>query len=404
MERRICLPDYYEILSFAGQSEHFETWKCKDLRTESFVAVKVLRPLYWLNEDESAYRRENVIRSITRLQDLDIRGVTRITEIGETSNLLYFIRPWIEGITLADHIRMFGPMPLRQVEYALTSIGAALEALHNEGIQWNSIPLEKIICHPHNVCYLTDIGLAKSAGEFKINGISCRYAHTGFEETLRSLAAIAVEALTGSPVTPGNVKDAHLSYLPPYARYALKQTLYSRKPAYPSIEDFLCAMYPRSNMHLFRLVWRPAAAVGIMSALITAGGYAYSSRRQSNIPAAMQVRKDPFAGLSVDDQEIIKLAIRRQGVAALSHPAIASVFHLSQSQYNQVQEALSEQRENTVAMVENAALGQNDDIAARMKTMREETDARVLLILNDDQRGLWNSLSNSAPAEQVPAL
>lgn len=421
MTTQILLPDNFEVLGVVGQGELTTVLHAYDRSTSQTVAVKVLPHLAWLTERESRARRHFVIDSMSALACLrhpNIASVYRAEEYGDTVLVTRDLAP---GASLRSLLHRYGTLPLGEVGWIVTQTARLLDALAADGLCHGGLSAENIIMDSGGSVVITDAGFAPAARRFTVAGTSCAIAPRVRPETdLTALAAVAFEALTG--VWPlrrdGSIAQAY--HLPTAVRTALNRTL---KGSYAgTASDFAEELVPVQRPALFRIVWQPAAVVGLLGALATVGGHALSESGTASTnapasvvtaspqtalpapPAAQVAAAAALPTLSDEERRAIQLAIRRQGPAALAHPAIAELFRLSDAQQAAIEECLAEQRTRVGMIVSAAADGVKSDTGVAMQNLRETTATRIALLLDDAQRALWESLTNEARNPEDPVL
>jgi eukaryotic-like serine/threonine-protein kinase len=123
------------------------------------LAMKLLHAEY-------AAKPEIVQRFFDEARAVNLIGHPNIVDITDFATLpdgrSYIIMEFLEGESLAEHIRRTGPMPAARVREILLPICAALEAAHGAGIVHRDLKPENIhlVPPPHHVKVL-DFGIAK---------------------------------------------------------------------------------------------------------------------------------------------------------------------------------------------------------------------------------------------------
>lgn len=421
MTTQRSLPDNFEVLGVVGQGEFTTVLHAYDRSTSQTVAVKVLPHLAWLTEHESRARRHSVIDSMSALTCLRHPNIASVYRAEEHGDMVLVTRDLAPGTSLRSLLRRYGTLPLGEVGWIVTQTARLLDALSADGLHHGGLSADNIIVDSGGCVVITDPGFAPAARCFTVAGVPCVMASPIRPETdITALAAVAFEALTG--VWPlrrdGSIAQAY--HLPSVVRVALNRALMGNYTGTAS--DFAEELVPTQRPALFRIVWQPAAAVGLLGAMATLGGHAFSESgaAPTNVPApvvtaspqtappappAVQAAAAPtLPTLSEEERRVIQLAIRRQGPAALAHPAIAELFRLSEDQQAAIEECLAEQRTRVGMIVSAAADGTKTDTGVAMQNLRETTATRIALLLNDTQRALWESLIDKARNPEDPVL
>ncbi|WEG11627.1 Stk1 family PASTA domain-containing Ser/Thr kinase [Pullulanibacillus sp. KACC 23026] len=148
--------DRYKIISRVGDGGMSVVYKAEDLILDRLVAVKVLRSDF--SSDEAFIRRfRREAESVASLSDPNI---VSIYDIGEEENLHYIVMEFIDGMTLKEYIKQFGPLPSRDAVYILKQIASALEHAHNQGIIHRDIKPQNILIDDQDNVKVTDFGIA----------------------------------------------------------------------------------------------------------------------------------------------------------------------------------------------------------------------------------------------------
>src|ERR1700689_1940347 len=139
----------YEIVSLLGKGGMGEVWKARDPKLGRDVAIKV-------SAQQFTDRFEREARAIAALNHAN---VCTLYHIGPN----YLVMEYIEGATLAEHIRE-GPIPLGEALGIARQIADALEAAHEKNIVHRDLKPANIKIRPDGSVKVLDFGLAK-AGE-----------------------------------------------------------------------------------------------------------------------------------------------------------------------------------------------------------------------------------------------
>src|SRR6266566_9906287 len=100
----------YEIAGPIGAGGMGEVYRARDTRLDRTVAVKVLTGV--LAADSDARRRfEHEARAIAALNDPHI---CTIHDVGRHGELDYLVLEYLEGQTLADHLRRSAQLPVKE--------------------------------------------------------------------------------------------------------------------------------------------------------------------------------------------------------------------------------------------------------------------------------------------------
>lgn len=149
----------YEILEHIGSGGMADVYKARCLKTNRYVAVKVLRKEY--SEDETLIRRFTSEARSTA--DLHHPNVVSILDEGNDQGIHYIVMELAEGMTLKRYIRRYGRLSVREtVDFAI-QIANGIQAAHEHGIVHRDIKPQNIIVSDSGKIKVTDFGIAKAA-------------------------------------------------------------------------------------------------------------------------------------------------------------------------------------------------------------------------------------------------
>jgi alpha-mannosidase len=87
-----------------------------------------------------------------------------------------------------------------------------------------------------------------------------------------------------------------------------------------------------------------------------------------------------------------QLSLQQQGPPALARPEIAKEVGLSEAQQNQIRQIQQAQQEAMRSMMQGGGGGDRQAMMEQMQAMREETNKKILAVLNAEQRAKWDSM------------
>ncbi|MER3524127.1 MAG: hypothetical protein C4326_08690 [Ignavibacteria bacterium] len=149
--------DTYEITGILGKGGMGVVYKAKDKTLERDVALKMMEAN--LARDEEFLKRfKSEAKALAKLQNPNIVSVfaLRETELG-----LALVMEFVEGNTLADQIRLQGPLPLHRTIKIFKQILGALGDAHRNNVIHRDIKPSNVMLTKDDVVKVTDFGLAK---------------------------------------------------------------------------------------------------------------------------------------------------------------------------------------------------------------------------------------------------
>jgi len=419
MTTRISLPDHYEIEDVLGQGRLSIVLRARDLRTDRAVAVKTLRPVGWLGMSEVAARNERSEEGLRPLIGLRHPNLAAVHEVCTHEDTFFLARDLAGGTSLRTLLRQRGPLSLYEARWMASQVADGIDALGDAGFPHGALTPDNVFVENNGLVRITDAGFSRTAGALSLAGVACQMtAPVAPTDDVAALAALTFNMLTGHWPFRSDGKIAQAYSAPPAAREALHRALVGGRKEFRSAAAFTDALLPNAEPRptLFRLVWQPAAAMGLFGALATIGGHAVSEEPGAKavppassvkiaaaIPAQVKEEAAPNT-LSEEDRQAVALAIRRQGLAALTHPAIADIFRLTRQQRIDIMDCLVEQRARVAEIVSAAADGPTGEVGTAMQTLRESTNVRILMILDDAQREQWQAFASAPLAPGQPVL
>lgn len=155
---RDVLAGRFAVEGVAGQGGMATVFKARDERHQRTVAVKVLRP-----ELAQAIGPERFLREIHVAAQLQHPHVLPLHDSGEADGLLYYVMPFVDGPTLADHLREHGPLPVDDVLRLGQQVAEALGHAHAHGVVHRDIKPGNVLLS-QGQAVVADFGLATGGG------------------------------------------------------------------------------------------------------------------------------------------------------------------------------------------------------------------------------------------------
>jgi Tol biopolymer transport system component len=154
---REALAGRYQIVREAGEGGMATVYLARDLKHDRDVALKVLKP-----ELAAAVGQQRFLREIRIAAGLQHPGILPLYDSGEAGGFLYYVMPFVDGMTLHQRIERYGPLAMEEAVAIARDIAEALEYAHGKGLVHRDIK-------PGNVLFLNgrpvlcDFGLATAA-------------------------------------------------------------------------------------------------------------------------------------------------------------------------------------------------------------------------------------------------
>jgi len=161
VERGLVLGPYH-ILAPVGRGGMGAVYLARDSRDQRLVALKVLPPQKYKQEERqlARFRREMEI-----CQRVSHPHVTRTFEAGVVNNVYFIAMEYVPGVTLRKRVTDGGPLPVARTARLFAQIAAALDHAHGQGLIHRDLKPGNIMITPNGHAKLLDLGLALIEGE-----------------------------------------------------------------------------------------------------------------------------------------------------------------------------------------------------------------------------------------------
>jgi len=156
---RAALAPDYELLRELGSGGMGTVYLARDVRLDSSVAVKVLRPELWTVEAATQFVEE--ARILRRLRHANI---VPVHDVDERQGLTFYVMDYLAGDTVQSRLEESGPLSVDGARKLGRDLLEALEVAHQNGVIHRDVK-------PANVFFdgergvLTDFGIARRLTE-----------------------------------------------------------------------------------------------------------------------------------------------------------------------------------------------------------------------------------------------
>ena len=147
----------YQIERELGRGGMATVYLAKDLEHDRQVAVKVMRP-----QIAAAMGAERFLREIEIAGSLDHPNILSLLDSGETSDLLYYVMPFIEGESLGERIERDGPLAVEAVLQIAREVASALTYASEQGVVHRDIKPDNIMLTADGHAVVMDFGVGKA--------------------------------------------------------------------------------------------------------------------------------------------------------------------------------------------------------------------------------------------------
>ena len=175
-------------LDGAGMSRVFVA---NEARLGRRVVVKVLAPE--LAAGISADRFEREIRIIASLQQANI---VPLIAAGHAGGLPFYTMPFVDGLSLRDHLRTHGPLPIGEAVSVMRDIARALAYAHERGVVHRDVKPGNVLLSG-GAAVVTDFGIAKALSASRTGDADGTLTGTG--SSVGTPAYMSPEQAAGDP-------------------------------------------------------------------------------------------------------------------------------------------------------------------------------------------------------------
>ncbi|MGD8727500.1 MAG: LpqB family beta-propeller domain-containing protein, partial [Gemmatimonadales bacterium] len=216
---KTALADRYAIERELGAGGMATVYLAHDVKHERKVALKVLKP-----ELAAVIGAERFLAEIKVTANLQHPHILPLHDSGEVDSFLYYVMPYIEGMTLRDKLDQEKQLGIDEALEIAKSVGSALDYAHRQGVIHRDIKPGNILLHDGQPL-VADFGIALAvshAGGTRLTetGLSIGTPHYMSPEQamgdreldarsdVYSLGAMLYEMLAGDPPYMGNTAQA----------------------------------------------------------------------------------------------------------------------------------------------------------------------------------------------------
>src|SRR3954463_3888224 len=203
----------YRLTDLLGSGGYAEVYLARDLRTNTVVAVKILRP-HVAQDPNVAARFE---REATLARRLQTPYIARVLDAGQDPDSPPFIvMELVQGLTVSELIRRNGPFPIAETADIIDQLLSALGSAHALGIIHRDIKPQNLMLDGERRLKVLDFGVARVIGTVTATG-----------HLLGTPEYMASEQVSGQTIdyrtdfcAAGAVIYQMLSGRPPFIRYS----------------------------------------------------------------------------------------------------------------------------------------------------------------------------------------
>lgn len=151
----------YRLAAELGSGGFGCVWRARDLTLDVDVAVKELRLLPGMSQDEQAERLARAIREARNAARLRAHeNIVAIHDIVHEADLPWIVLDLVDGCSMAEHLAANGPLPVDRATAVVVALLAAIDAAHRQGVVHRDIKPANVMLARDGKVLLTDFGTA----------------------------------------------------------------------------------------------------------------------------------------------------------------------------------------------------------------------------------------------------
>ena len=154
-----ALAERYRVERVLGEGGMATVYLAEDLKHHRKVAVKVMRP-----ELAATLGAERFLREVQIAAQLSHPNILPVHDSGEASGILYYVMPYVEGMTLRERIESARQLPVDEALRLAREIAEALAYAHARGIIHRDIKPGNVMLHSGHAL-VADFGIARALEE-----------------------------------------------------------------------------------------------------------------------------------------------------------------------------------------------------------------------------------------------
>ncbi len=218
-----ALGDRYRIERELGAGGMATVYLSQDLKHDRPVAIKVLRP-----DLAAALGPERFLREVKIAANLQHPHILPLNDSGEADGFLYYVMPFVDGISLREKLVRDGELPIPDAVRILRDLADAMAYAHRRGVVHRDLKPENIMLSGRHAL-VTDFGVAKAVSEatgadslttagmalgtpaYMAPEQAAADPHVDHRADLYAFGVVAYELLTGQPPFTAATPQALLS-------------------------------------------------------------------------------------------------------------------------------------------------------------------------------------------------
>ena len=135
-----ALAGRYRVEGLVGRGGMATVYRAMDLRHDRLVAIKVMNPDF-----AETVGRDRFLREIRVMASLTHPNILALYDSGDADGLLFYVMPFVEGVSLRQRLVTQQPLPLDEVRKITREVAEALSHAASRGVVHRDIKPENIL-------------------------------------------------------------------------------------------------------------------------------------------------------------------------------------------------------------------------------------------------------------------
>jgi serine/threonine protein kinase len=140
----------YHVIDRLGQGGLSQVFKARNVDNDILVALKVIRPEVMTNREG----RQQFLQEMEAMASLDHPNIVQFCDADQSNDTFYFAMEFVDGTDLGKHVRLSGPLPVREACDYIRQTANGLQHAHERNLIHRDIK-------PVNL-FVTNVALAKA--------------------------------------------------------------------------------------------------------------------------------------------------------------------------------------------------------------------------------------------------
>uniref|UniRef100_UPI0018E5215E serine/threonine-protein kinase n=1 Tax=Desertihabitans aurantiacus TaxID=2282477 RepID=UPI0018E5215E len=159
--------DRYRLVEMVGSGGMGVVWDAWDERLQRRVAVKQLRALPGLSEDETRVANERAMREARITARLHHRHAVSVFDVVDDDGRPCLIMQFVPSTTLGELVRERGPLPPAEVARIGARVASALAAAHDLGIVHRDVKPGNVLISEDGPL-ISDFGISRALDDISL--------------------------------------------------------------------------------------------------------------------------------------------------------------------------------------------------------------------------------------------